>query len=100
MPAFEAKTHFIAGAKYPLAKDAQAFPPLPCEHKVGDRVAFTNDYGVTFHNQVVTGFASTVEYGRFVFLDIDSWWFPVRPENLTKQPQTGESPPAALPSAH
>lgn len=100
MPAFAAKTHFIAGAKYPLAKDAQAFPPLPCELKVGDKVTFTNDYGVEFHDKTVTGFASTVEYGRFVFLDIDSWWFPVRPENLTKQPQTGESPPAALPSAH
>ena len=100
MPAFEAKTHFIAGAKYPLAKDAQAFPPLPCEFKVGDKVTFTNDYGVEFHDKTVTGFASTVEHGRFVFLDIDSWWFPVRPKNLTKQPQTGESPPAALPSAH
>lgn len=100
MPAFEAKTHFIAGAKYPLAKDAQAFPPLPCEHKVGDRVTFTNDYGVEFHDKTVTGFASTVEHGRFVFLDIDSWWFPVRPKNLTKQPQTGESQPAALPGAH
>ena len=100
MPAFEAKTHFIAGAKYPLAKDAQAFPPLPCEFKVGDKVTFTNDYGVEFHDKTVTGFASTVEHGRFVFLDIDSWWFPVRPENLTKQPQTGESQPAALPGAH
>ena len=85
MPAFEAKTHFIAGAKYPLAKDAQASPPLPCEHKVGDRVAFTNDYGVTFHNQVVTGFSPTIENGRFVYLDFDCWWFPVRPDSIVKE---------------
>lgn len=100
MTRFANKPHFIEGMKYPLSPDAQLAPPLPCEFKVGDKVTFTNDYGVEFHDKTVTGFASTVEYGRFVFLDIDSWWFPVRPENLTKQPQTGESPPAALPSAH
>lgn len=69
--------------KYPLASDAHAEPPIPCEFKVGDIVTYTNDYGVEFSNKVVTGFASEVEYGRFVYIDNDSWWFPHSPESLT-----------------
>ena len=59
-------------------------------------MTFTNDNGIAFHGHVVTGFSPTVEGGgRFVYLDKDSWWFPVRPENLTKQPKDGSSQPAS-----
>lgn len=61
-------------------------PPLPCDFKVGDRVIFTNDYGVSFH-KVVRGFTRKpqgVDILRFVYLDLDCWWFPVEPESLTK----------------
>lgn len=48
-------------------------------------MAFTNDYGVTFRNRVVTGFSPTIENGRFVYLDFDCWWFPVRPDSIVKE---------------
>lgn len=58
-------------------------PPVECEFSVGDSVTFTNDYGVTFENLTVVGFADELFHGRFIHLDTDSWWFPVRPESLT-----------------
>lgn len=70
--------------KYPQATDVQDTPPVPCEFNVGDVVTFTNDYGAKFHNKLVTGFAPTVEYGRFVYLDKDAWWFPVNPSQLSR----------------
>lgn len=82
--AFASKKHFIDGRKYPLASDAQATPPVECKFNVGDIVTFTNDYGVAFHNKVVTGFSPFVEHGRFVYLDNDSWWFPVNPDQLSR----------------
>ena len=84
------KKHFIDGTRYPLAKDAQLTPPVPCDFAVGDVVTFTNDYGAKFHNRLVTGFSPAPEYGRFVYLDKDAWWFPVRPQSLTKQAHATE----------
>ncbi|CAN7569646.1 hypothetical protein [Acidovorax delafieldii] len=83
MPAFSQKPHFVSGARYPLSSDAQLTPPQECDFNVGDTVTFTNDYGVSFPGKLITGFASTIEYGRFIYLDSDSWWFPVKPESLT-----------------
>lgn len=58
-------------------------PPVPCDFQVGDQVTFTNEYGVAFPGLTVTGFAEDSEfYGRFVYLDTDSYWFPVRPDEL------------------
>ncbi|WP_371436300.1 hypothetical protein [Polaromonas sp.] len=79
------KDHFIKGMRYPLAVDAQATSPVPCEFKVGDLVTFTNDYGVVFPDMIVTGFSPTVEHGRFVYFDASAWWFPVSPASLKKQ---------------
>lgn len=85
--------------KYPLATDLQNTPPVPCEFKVGDVVTFTNDYGVKFHDKVVTGFAPSVENGRFVYLDKDAWWFPVNPSQLSRAEAGGPSITNALPDA-
>lgn len=74
-------------SKYPIPSDAKQDPPVPCDLEVGDLVTFTNDYGVRFPNHVVVGFAPVVEHGRYVYLDIDSWWFPVKPDELTKTPE-------------
>lgn len=82
-PPFSSQPHFIEGMRYPLSIAAQKEPPIPCDFKIGDSVTFTNDYGVAFHNRRVTGFSETIEYGRFVFLDQDAWWFPVTPASLT-----------------
>lgn len=68
--------------RYPKAQDSQNTPPVPCRFKVGDSVTFTNDYGAKFENKIITGFAPTVEQGRFVYLDKDAWWFAVTPESL------------------
>ena len=61
-------------------------PPIPCDFAVGDKVTFTNDYGVSFEGLTVIGFAKdTGLYGRFIHLDTDCYWFPKKPESLTKE---------------
>lgn len=62
--------------------DMVATPPQPCDFSVGDSVVYVNDYGARF-DRVVRGFAAEVHgQGRFVYLDNDSWWFPVNPASL------------------
>ena len=51
--------------------------------KVGDKVSFTNDYGVKFENRIIVGIDSTDFHGRRFYLNKDSFWFPVRRESLT-----------------
>lgn len=51
--------------------------------KVGDKVTFTNDYGVKFNNRIIVGIDSTDFHGRRFYLNSDSFWFPVRRESLT-----------------
>jgi hypothetical protein len=63
--------------------DMQSAPPVPCKFKAGDRVTFTNDQGVRFPGKTVRGFTpEVILQGRFIYLDLDCWWFPVKPENL------------------
>lgn len=49
--------------------------------KIGDKVIFTNDYGVVFGPYEVQAF-SKPEHGRCVYIDYDCYWYPARPENL------------------
>lgn len=60
-------------------------PPKPCEFKVGDVVKFTNDYWVEFEPHKVIGFTKPENelHGRFIHIDTDCPWFPVKPESLT-----------------
>jgi hypothetical protein len=54
--------------------------------KVGDRVMFTNVSGFTFGPFEVIGISKDNElwkYGRCVFLNKDSYWYPCKPEELT-----------------
>lgn len=62
-------------------------PPIPCDFKVGDKVSFTNEYGITFKGYTVIGFAPLEDHfnGRFIHLDKEAWWFPKKPESLTKE---------------
>lgn len=64
-----------------------------CPLKVGDFITFTNDYGVEFPHREVLGFASP-EYTKEnfpsceeirVFIDSDSYWFPNKISQLTKE---------------
>ena len=57
--------------------------PVPCDFKVGDTVTFTNEFGVSFEGRKIIGFADDDSfYGRFIFLDKDSYWFPCKPSEL------------------
>lgn len=53
-------------------------------HK-GQMVMFTNEYGITFGAYEILGFSPNPKqfYGRCVYLDKDSYWFPVRPSEIT-----------------
>lgn len=65
-------------------KKLKKVPPVECQFSVGDKVTFTNDYGVSFPGKTVIGFADDDELnGRFIHLDVDCWWFPMKPVNLT-----------------
>jgi len=57
--------------------------------KRGDKVEYTNDYGVKFAPRTVIGFVSDppetdYEYTRMVYINSDSPWFPVDPARLRK----------------
>jgi hypothetical protein len=75
----------VHGAPIPrdIPADMRPDPPIPCDFSVGDRVTYTNDYGVTF-DRVVKGFASEVHSYGFVYLNLDCWWMPVTPESLSR----------------
>lgn len=63
-----------------------AVPPKPCNLQVGQRVTFTNEYGVSFPGRTVIGFANDDSfYGRFVHLDSDCYWMPKQPGSLTPE---------------
>lgn len=63
-------------------------PNPKVDFKVGDKVVFTNDYGVSFADMTIIAISKydyLWKYGRCIYLDKDSYWFPVKPENLTIQ---------------
>lgn len=66
------------------AKQLQApHESAPCEFKVGDKVTYTNPQGVVCPGHVVIGFCKPFyNSGGSVHLDLDCYWFPVKPENL------------------
>ncbi len=69
-----------------FVKNLKKESPVPCDLKVGDKVTFTNDNGVSFSNLTVIGFADDDSfYNRFIHLDSDCYWFPVKLESLVKE---------------
>lgn len=69
-----------------FVKNLKQTSPIPCELKVGDKVTFTNDYGVSFVNLTIIGFADDDSfYNRFIHLDSDCYWFPVKLESVQKE---------------
>lgn len=69
--------------RFLLNNDMVNTPPIPCDLQVGDEVKFTNDYGVEFSPRKVIGFAAKPDQGRFIHIDTDCCWFPVKRESLT-----------------
>lgn len=50
----------------------------------GQIISFTNDYGVVFGPHEILGFTpKPTTWGGRVYFDHDSYWFPVKPEQLT-----------------
>jgi len=77
-------------SKFPIdLVDVPPVSPILCEFKLGDKVIYTNDYGMTFEHEII-GFDESrnpmpfSEYfqDRFIYLDKDSYWFPVKAENI------------------
>lgn len=64
-----------------------------CPLKVGDKVTFTNEFGVVFKNHKVIGIQSPEFTKRMfptckeirVFIDYDCYWFPTKLSLLTKE---------------
>jgi hypothetical protein len=51
--------------------------------KVGDKVTFTNEFGVIFKSFTIIGIDKDNSfYGRQIYLNTDSYWFPHKPSEL------------------
>ncbi len=67
---------------------SEIIPNSKIDFKVGDTVTFKNGHGVKFHDLKIIAIGKDCElwkYGNCIFLDNDSYWFPVTPESLTLQ---------------
>ena len=51
---------------------------------VGETVIYTNDYGAQFKKKIL-GFCEPQSWGGSVYLDGDSYWFPVPVKNLCSE---------------
>lgn len=81
----EDKIKRIHGVPIPLWEKLglKELPPAQCEFSVGDRVIFTNEYGLKF-DMDVAGFSKDDSfYGKFIHLvshgsdgSGNAWWFP------------------------
>lgn len=63
-------------------------PSPKVDFKVGDKVVYTNDYGVSFAGLTIiaiSNYCNLWKYGHCIYLDKDGYWFPVKPESLTIQ---------------
>ena len=63
-------------------------PNPKIDFKVGDKVVFTNDFGVSFTDLTIIAIGKHNDiwkYGHCIYLDKESYWFPVKPENISIQ---------------
>ena len=60
-------------------------PNIKCKFKLGDKVTFTNQYGVEFKDKTIIGFSHDGDlhkYGNHIHIDTDAYWFPHKEEEL------------------
>lgn len=78
-----------------FAKTLEQVAPEGCDLKVGDIVTFVNEYGVIFPGKEVIGFDTNHflnQYGKFIMLDSDAYWFPhTRAELIKESKEEGEA---------
>lgn len=68
------------GVELPLIDELAGF-------KTGQRVTYTNDYGVKFYGLEIWGFGVEPQsYGGQVYLGKDSYWFPVPVSSIKAGP--------------
>jgi hypothetical protein len=76
------KQVIVAIGKEPVAPN--------CKVKLGQKVLYTNNYGVTFGPHKIIGFCKgdglLFKYGRHIYLDFDSYWCPVAESGLEVVP--------------
>lgn len=63
-------------------------PNPKIDFKPGDRVVFTNDYGVSFPDMIIIAISKDNDlwkYGHCIYLGNESYWYPVKPESLSIQ---------------
>lgn len=54
--------------------------------KVGDKVTFTNEFGVSFNGLTIIGIEKDNSfYGRQIYTNSDAYWFPHKPSELTHE---------------
>lgn len=82
---FEKWAHRYKERVYPKLSDVlpDITPDSEEDMQVGDTIMFTNDYGVTFGPHAVLGFCE-LWYGRCIYFDHDSYWFPARPDQIKR----------------
>lgn len=56
------------------------------DFKIGDKVTFTNEFGVSFENLEILGFRENADFlpERKVYLDTSSYWFAVKLSEIKK----------------
>ena len=59
---------------------SEIIPSPEVDFKVGDKVAYTNPYGVTFHSFTIIEIKYKLSFD--IYLNKDSYWYPVKPEEL------------------
>lgn len=62
--------------------DNPADAGIETDFRVGQRVSFKNDYDVIFEPLKILGFCKPELSGRCVYLNKESYWFPVKLESL------------------
>jgi hypothetical protein len=80
-----------------FAAEQAQISPVPCDFKVGDKVTYTNEYGVVWPGKEIIGFRASIDPDflpdRFIYIDTDGYWFPKKISEL-KHESTGPNIPA------
>ena len=77
-------SEFVERANVKLFENLSDVMDADVQLKVGDRIMFTNDYGITFGYYEVLGFCEPDEYGHCIYFDHAAYWYPCRVNQVRK----------------
>lgn len=75
---------FIEREKIKLYDNLSDVIETDIQLSVGDRIMFTNDYGVKFGPFEVLGFCEPHKYGDCIYFEQEAYWSPCRVSQITK----------------